>query len=98
MGPVWWMFQFVTAFTAWAYYAGQVSRLASFRPNAAPLILSLNGTSNNIGSALAGVVGGLVLDRLGLAAIGPVAALFAFAALLLVLLMEFNRRRAEKLA
>jgi MFS transporter, DHA1 family, inner membrane transport protein len=94
VGPAWWSFQFMTAFTAWAYYAGQVSRLAAFRPSAAPLILSLNGTANNIGSATAAVIGGVVLDWLGLGAIGPVAALFALAALLLVLAMEFNRRRS----
>jgi MFS transporter, DHA1 family, inner membrane transport protein len=91
VGPVWWTFQFATGFTAWAFYAGQVSRLASFRPSAAPLILSLNGTANNIGSAIAGVVGGVVIDELGLAAIGPVAAVFALAALLLVALARFSR-------
>lgn len=94
VGPAWWAFQCLTAFTAWAYYPAQVSRLASFRPDAAPLILSLNGSANNIGTAIAGVTGGLVIDRLGFVAIGPVAAAFSLAALLLMLSTEFSRRRA----
>ncbi|MEO6396144.1 MAG: MFS transporter [Devosia sp.] len=93
VGPAWWGFQFLTGFTAWAYYPGQISRLAAFRPSAAPLILSLNGTANNIGTAIAAIVGGIVLDRIGLSAIGPVASLFALAALVLVLVMDRGRRQ-----
>jgi predicted MFS family arabinose efflux permease len=91
MGPAWWSFQLLTAFTSWAYYTAQVSRLAAFRPSAAPLILSLNGSANNIGTAIAGVVGGVVIDRLGLGAVGPMAAIFALAALVVMLAMVSNR-------
>ena len=57
-----------------------------------------NGSAKNLGSGAGAVVGGIVLDRLAMWAIGPAAGLFALAALLLVLAMQFSRRRSAESA
>ena len=56
-----------------------------------PLSASLNLTSMNIGGALSALVGGLVLENLGIAWLGPIGAVAAVAALVVAYLAPDHR-------
>ncbi|WP_421759315.1 MFS transporter [Devosia sp.] len=68
----------------WAFFPPQLIRLAALSPGSAVLVASLNLTAMNLGGALAALVGGAVLERLGPMWLGPVAAAIAAASLLLI--------------
>ncbi len=60
---------------AWGSMPPQLHRLAALSAKSVQLSAALNLTAMNIGGAFSAVVGGLVLERLGLAWLGPVGAL-----------------------
>ena len=65
----------------WAFPPAQASRIVRLAPEAAPLVLSLNGSALYFGVALGAVVGGLVLKFGTAADLGIASALFSLAAL-----------------
>jgi predicted MFS family arabinose efflux permease len=65
----------------WAFPPAQASRIVRLAPEAAPLVLSLNGSALYFGVALGAVVGGLVLEYGTAADLGIAGALFSLAAL-----------------
>lgn len=71
---------------AWGFFPPQLHRLAALAPGSAALSASLNLTSMNLGGALSAVVGGLVLENLGIGYLGPVGALVAVVGLLVAYL------------
>jgi predicted MFS family arabinose efflux permease len=67
------------------FMPGQQARLAPLAPQMQNVVLALNASANYLGTAIAALIGGLAIDWLGYAALGPVSAaagLFAFAHLL----------------
>jgi predicted MFS family arabinose efflux permease len=72
------------------------TRLIELAPASSALVLSLNASAIYLGAGLSGVVGGLVVDRLGLAALAPVAALISAGGL--VLLAVARRQEAARAA
>ncbi|WP_421759314.1 MFS transporter [Devosia sp.] len=84
VGPVYFIFMFVWGVVAWTFLPAQVSRLVAMAPTSAPLALSLNASSLYLGTALGAVVGGQVIEQLGVNEIGLVAAAFPVLALLVL--------------
>ena len=76
---------------SWGFFPPQLHRLAALAPAAVPLSASLNLTSMNIGGALSALVGGLVLENLGIAWLGPIGAVAAVAALAVAYLAPDHR-------
>lgn len=76
---------------SWGFFPPQLHRLAALAPAAVPLSASLNLTSMNIGGALSALVGGLVLENLGIAWLGPIGAVAAVAALVVAYLAPDHR-------
>lgn len=68
---------------SWGFFPPQLHRLAALAPAAVPLSASLNLTSMNIGGALSALLGGLVLENLGIAWLGPIGAIAAVASLVI---------------
>ncbi|WP_292553100.1 hypothetical protein [Mesorhizobium sp.] len=60
----------------WAFPPAQASRIIRLAPDAAPIVLSLNGSALYLGVALGAVVGGAVLRFGAPADLGLVAAVF----------------------
>jgi predicted MFS family arabinose efflux permease len=77
---------FVLGVSGWATNAPIQSRLIELSPAAGGLLLSLNASAIYLGAGLSGVLGGLVIDRLGILALPPVAAVIGLAALGMLLL------------
>jgi predicted MFS family arabinose efflux permease len=78
----------------WAFPPAQASRIVRLAPQAASLVLSLNGSALYLGVAFGAAVGGLTL-RYGVPAdLGVVAALFPLAAVLVVALDRAPRSAA----
>jgi len=71
--------------------ADRIGRLAALAPAAVPLSASLNLTSMNIGGAFSALVGGLVLEHLDIAWLGPIGAIAAVAALVVAYLAPDHR-------
>lgn len=65
----------------WGFMPPQLHRLAALSAKSVQLSAALNLTAMNIGGALSAVVGGLVLQHLGLGWLGPVGALVLVGAL-----------------
>jgi len=74
-------FMFIYGAVTWGFMPPQLHRLASLSAKSVQLSAALNLTSMNIGGALSAVLGGLVLQHLGLAWLGPVGALVLVGAL-----------------
>lgn len=71
----------VLAVTAFSMSAPQQYRLIAINPTVAPVLISLHASVLYLAIALAGVLGGLALAGLGVAALGPIAAVIALLAL-----------------
>jgi predicted MFS family arabinose efflux permease len=82
----------------WAFPPAQASRIVKLAPDAAPIVLSLNGSALYFGVALGAAVGGLVLQYGAPADLGVVAALFPLAGLGVVLASVRSSRLAAVLA
>lgn len=78
-------FAFMVAYgaMAWGSMPPQLHRLAALSTESVPLSAALNLTAMNIGGAFSAVIGGLVLERLGLMWLGPVGALCVVVALVI---------------
>lgn len=76
---------------SWGFFPPQLHRLAALAPMAVPLSASLNLTSMNLGGALSALVGGLVLEHLSIAWLGPIGAVVAVAALVVAYLAPDHR-------
>jgi predicted MFS family arabinose efflux permease len=81
VGPVYFGFMFVWGIAGWMFPPAQVSRIVAIAPDSAPLALSLNASCLYLGTALGAVVGGQVIEHIGLAELGLVAAIFPLLAL-----------------
>ena len=82
----------------WGFLPAQVSRLVCLAPQAAPRVLSLNGSALYLGSAAGALVGGLVLQFAGSHDLGVVAALFPLAALGIMRWMQPRAPRPLRVA
>jgi predicted MFS family arabinose efflux permease len=69
----------------WAFPPAQASRIIKLAPDAAPIVLSLNGSALYLGVALGAVVGGAVLRYGAPADLGLIAAAFPIVGLGVVL-------------
>jgi predicted MFS family arabinose efflux permease len=78
----------------WAFPPAQASRIVRLAPQAASLVLSLNGSALYLGVAFGAVVGGLTLQFGVPADLGVIAALFPLAAVLVVALGRWPRTAA----
>jgi predicted MFS family arabinose efflux permease len=78
----------------WAFPPAQASRIVRLAPEAAPLVLSLNGSALYFGVALGAVVGGLVLKFGTAADLGIAGALFSLAALGVLAISRLSARSA----
>lgn len=81
IGPVYLGFMFVWGITGWIFPPAQVSRIVALAPNAAPLALSLNASFLYLGTALGAVVGGQIIEHVGIDELGLIAAVFPLLAL-----------------
>lgn len=79
--PAFFAFVVVYGAMAWGSMPPQLHRLAALSAKSVQLSAALNLTAMNIGGAFSAVVGGFVLERLGLAWLGPVGALCVVLAL-----------------
>jgi predicted MFS family arabinose efflux permease len=79
--PAFFVFMVAYGAMAWGSMPPQLHRLAALSAKSVQLSAALNLTAMNIGGAFSAVVGGLVLERLGLAWLGPVGALCVVLAL-----------------
>lgn len=89
VGPLWLLLFGVAGFFGWAMYTSQMGILALLAPQGVPLAVSLSLSAANVGAALAAIIGGWVLDYVGVGYMGVMGALFTFAALL----VAFANRR-----
>ena len=71
----------VWALTNWSFMAPQQARLVALFPEAPSLVLALNAAAIYIGIAIGSWIGGLVLERFGLSALGISGALLGLLAL-----------------
>ena len=78
----------------WAFPPAQASRIVRLAPDAAPIVLSLNGSALYFGVALGAAIGGLVLRFGSPLDLGVVAALFPLAGLGVVLASARSARIA----
>lgn len=74
-----------------AFFPPQLHRLAALAPGSVPLSASLNLTSMNIGGALSALLGGLVLEHVGIAYLGLFGAAAAVVALVVAYLAPEHR-------
>ena len=74
-------FMFVYGSVTWGVMPPQLHRLAALSAKSVQLSAALNLTAMNIGGAFSAVIGGLVLQHLGLAWLGPVGAMALVGAL-----------------
>jgi predicted MFS family arabinose efflux permease len=81
VGPVFFVFMFIWGATGWMFPPAQVSRIVALSPSAAPLALSLNASFLYLGTAVGAVVGGQIIERVGIAELGLIAAAFPLLAL-----------------
>lgn len=73
--PAFLLFMLAYGAMAWGSMPPQLHRLAALSAKSVQLSAALNLTAMNIGGAFSAVIGGLVLERLGLMWLGPVGAL-----------------------
>jgi predicted MFS family arabinose efflux permease len=79
---------FAFSLSGWTFHAAQITRIASLASEQAPLAISLNGTAINIGSGLAAIAGGIVLERLGVGLLPWMAAVPSLAAVGIITLIR----------
>ncbi|MDB5542659.1 MAG: hypothetical protein JWQ89_4386 [Devosia sp.] len=84
--PAFFIYMVLYGVTAWGFFPPQLHRLAALAPGSVPLSASLNLTSMNIGGALSALVGGLVLENLGIGYLGWFGAAAAVVALVVAYL------------
>ena len=97
-GPVFLAYLVPWGIVGWGFLPAQVSRLVSLAPQAAPLVLSLNGSALYLGSAAGALVGGLVLQFAGPNELGVVAALFPLVGLKIMRWMQPRAPRPLRVA
>lgn len=78
-------------FVGWAFWAAQSSLLGSIAGAAVSLALALNLTALNLGLSLAAVIGGAVIDNVGVGALAAVAIPFALIAVALTAARQLVR-------
>lgn len=81
VAPAFFLLILVYGAVAWGFMPAQLHRLAALSAKSVQLSAALNLTAMNLGGALSAVLGGLVLEHLGLAWLGPVGALVSVLAL-----------------
>lgn len=89
--PAFLMHMLLYGVVATAFFPPQLHRLAALAPAAVPLSASLNLTAMNIGGALSALVGGLVLEHIGIAYLGVVGAAAAVVALVVAYIAPDHR-------
>ena len=93
--PALFLFVFLWGLVGWSLPPAQASRIIGLAPDAAPLVLSLNGSAIYLGVALGSLVGGEVLTYAVPADLGWVAAIFPAIAFAIVLLYRPVPRLSE---
>lgn len=86
---------FAWGFCAWGSSPPIQHRLIDLSPDNSGLLLSLNASAIYLGVGLAGAIGGLVISWAGLLRLAPITALFAVAALVLLVSAPAQRRAAS---
>lgn len=94
--PVFFVYMVLYGIVTWGAFPPQLHRLAALAPMSVQLSASLNLTSMNIGGAVSALVGGLVLERLGIAYLGVVGAAIAVVALVVTYLAPDGREDVVK--
>lgn len=74
---------FAVGVAGWTTNAPIQSRLIELAPDDSALLLALNASAIYLGVALGGIVGGVVIEQVGLPALAPVASVLALVALAL---------------
>lgn len=80
VAPAFCVFMAIYGAVTWGFMPPQLHRLAALSAKSVQLSAALNLTAMNLGGALSALVGGLVLEHLGLAWLGPVGALVSLLA------------------
>jgi predicted MFS family arabinose efflux permease len=78
---------FLLGLCTWTTNAPLQSRLIEVAPSNSGLVLSLNASAIYLGAGLSGVVGGMVIEWMGVLALPPVAAVLSLSALGLMLVV-----------
>jgi predicted MFS family arabinose efflux permease len=86
IAPIYFGFMVLWGIAGWMFVPGQVSRVVALSPTSAPLALSLNASFLYLGTALGALAGGFVLEHIGIAELGLVAAIFPALALGVILM------------
>ena len=81
--PVWALFTLGALWSVfgWSFMAAQQVRLLAVAGDRAPVVLALNAAAIYVGAAAGSALGGVVLDRAGLSALGAVGGVVALGAL-----------------
>lgn len=74
---------FAVGVAGWTTNAPVQSRLIELAPDDSALLLALNASAIYLGVGLGGIIGGVVIEQIGLSALAPVAAVLALVALVL---------------
>jgi predicted MFS family arabinose efflux permease len=82
VAPAFFLFMAAYGAITWGFMPPQLHRLAALSAKSVQLSAALNLTAMNIGGAMSAVVGGLVLEHMGLAWLGPTGALVSLLALI----------------
>lgn len=93
--PAFFIYMVVYGVVTWGAFPPQLHRLAALAPASVQLSASLNLTSMNIGGALSALVGGFVLETLGIGYLGVVGAALAVVALVVTYLAPEGREVAS---
>jgi len=75
---------FAFAVSGWTFHAAQITRVAALAADQAPLAISINGTAINAGSGLSALVGGIILERIGVLTIPWFAAALSIIAIMII--------------
>ena len=87
-------YTFAWSVIGWSFGAAQQVRLVSLDPARAPVLLSLNAACIYVGAAGGAALGGAVIERASVSALGVTAALVMIAALAHLLLSDRATKRA----
>lgn len=82
VAPAFFLFMAIYGAVTWGFMPPQLHRLAALSAKSVQLSAALNLTAMNIGGAMSALVGGLVLENMGVAWLGPVGALVSVLALI----------------
>jgi len=86
VAPAYLLQRAVSSFAGWGFFTAQLANLSVVAPASETLAISINSTALNLGVATAAILGGIVLEQLGVLQLGLVGGLIATVTLALILL------------